>query len=108
VTIYEDAFKVPPDIGPEPDMVKDDLPSNTDFIDGAYGSDAGVRPITDEDAEDDVFDKPVREGENQEGPTGLVSTVRGETIRLFTNEGIRVIEGYFDRLPPESLDSSSR
>jgi len=90
-------------------MIDDDLPKNADFIDASYGPAAGARPITEEDLED-------FEGEGEHGgrstPTlrgpgaGILFSFGGETIRLMTNEGIRIIEGYYDNLPPESNTTS--
>ena len=105
----ENAFQRAPDLGPEPDMIEDDLPKNPDFIDASYGPGAGARPMTEEDLEDfedDYFGgrkTPTQEGVNS---VGVVSSVGGETIRMTTSEGIKIIEGYYNNLPPESITSS--
>lgn len=87
MTVDENAFRRPPAIGPEPDMIEDDLPTNSDFIDASYGPAAGARPI-----EDDEFENYDETG--------------GETIRILSGDGINIIEGYFDSLPPETNNSS--
>ena len=106
----ENAFRQPPAIGAEPDMIEDDLPSNLDFIDASYGSAAGARPLTPDDLED--YDE---DGDGRLTPTlkggetdKIVSNMGGETIRMLTKEGIHIIEGYYDELPPESTTSSSK
>jgi autophagy-related protein 2 len=86
-------------------MVEDDLPKNADFIDASYGPAAGARPMTEEDLEDFEEDHnggrrtPTQRGSDA---TGILSSFGGETIRLMANEGIRIIEGYYDNLLPET------
>lgn len=109
VTLEENAFRRPPALGPEPDMIEDDLPKNADFIDASYGPAGGARPMTEEDLED--FEEDNYSGRNtptQRGPdtAGILSSFGGETIRLMTSEGIHIVEGYYDSLPPETSTSS--
>ncbi|THU88398.1 hypothetical protein K435DRAFT_969064 [Dendrothele bispora CBS 962.96] len=81
------AFKKVPEIGPAPDMIYDDLPTNMDFLDESYGAAAGLRELDD----DDFNDFP---GED-------------ETIRMLRPEGLRIVEHHFDNLPPTVNDGSS-
>ena len=36
-----------------------------------------------------------------EAPQGITSTFGGETIRILRPEGLRIIENYFETLPPD-------
>ncbi|KAG8820739.1 autophagy- protein 2 [Serendipita sp. 400] len=111
--LENNAYKQPPRVGPEPDMVEDDLPKNPDYLDASYGAAAGARPIEDEDLEDPESDD---EFGGRRTPTpgdpsfiGIISTYGKETIKMLTTDGLKIIEGYFDRLPPvEQVLSSNR
>lgn len=109
----DNAFKQPPTIGPEPDMVEDDLPKNSEFIDASYGAAAGARPLTEEDLED-FDDDDDDDVDGRLTPTlgastdRIVSNVGGETVRLLSVEGIQIVEGYFDHLPAEIATAPSR
>ena len=109
MSLEENAFQRPPAIGPEPDMIEDDLPKNADFIDFSYGTDAGARPMTDEDLdgfEDGDFGGRNTPTQEAMDAIGIVSSVGGETIRMMNKGGIKIIEGYYDTLPPDSSTSS--
>lgn len=92
-----------PEIGPAPDMIEDDLPSNLDYLDESFSASAGLKALED-DEEDEFY---------PDGPTsftdqiGVVATYGGETIRILDPEGLQVIEHYFETLPPDSADESS-
>ncbi|KAF9265490.1 hypothetical protein L218DRAFT_860278 [Marasmius fiardii PR-910] len=99
------AFKRVPQIGPAPDMIYDDLPTNPDYLDESFGAAAGLRELTDEDLDDfdqDYID-PVLTAEEGQKP-GIVSRYGGETIRLLRSEGLKVVDDYFDNLPPEDTN----
>jgi autophagy-related protein 2 len=95
-----------PEVGPPPDLISDDLPTNLDYLDASFGTAAGLRELRDDDLNEfDVDDKadidriPYSVG----GPkTGIVSNIGGETIRILRPEGIRIVENYFDNLPPDT------
>ena len=40
--------------------------------------------------------------------TGIISIYGGETIRLLDPQGLRIVEKYFETLPPEAMDESKR
>ena len=97
MTLDENAFRrLAPALSYDPDMVEDDLPTNPDYIDVSYGSAAGVRDLTDEDL--DEFDDGGRLTPTQ-GNRGVVSVTGGETIKMLTQDGLNIIEGYYDNLP---------
>ena len=53
------AFKKMPEVGPAPDMIFDDLPTNLDYLDESFGAAAGLRELVDEDLDqfsDDEID----------------------------------------------------
>lgn len=86
-------------------MINDDLPSNLDYLDASFGTAAGFRELRDEDLDEfDVKDIPT----SGTSSAGVVSSVGGETIRVLSEGGIRIVEHYFDTLPPDSADDSSQ
>ncbi|KAG6866970.1 hypothetical protein C0991_003886 [Blastosporella zonata] len=98
------AFKKIPEVGPAPDMISDDLPTNMDYLDESFGAAAGLRELRDDDL--DEFDNeespPEYSGTTADG-TGVVSRVGGETIKMIRPEGISLTENYFDSLPPQDI-----
>jgi len=103
-SIDESAFRKPPEIGPTPDMIYDDLPTNLDYLDESFGTAAGLRELTDDDL--DEFD--IRDIANPIAPvsanTRVVSSVGGETIKMLSEDGIKIIDDYYDTLPRENID----
>ncbi|KAF9464765.1 hypothetical protein BDZ94DRAFT_466688 [Collybia nuda] len=109
-SIEDLAFQRMPEIGPAPDMINDDLPTNMDYLDESFGAAAGLRELRDDDL--DEFDRE-DDGEGRahlttiSGGIRIVSKVGGETIKIFRQEGIQVTEGYFDNLPPDTDSTNS-
>ncbi|KAJ6547632.1 hypothetical protein B0H19DRAFT_1221605 [Mycena capillaripes] len=99
------AFKRVPDVGPPPDMINDDLPTNMDYLDESFGTAAGLRELRDEDLDDFDVDDSL---ETSPPVAGVVSKVGGETVKMLRPEGLRVVEHYFDTLPPDTSDGSSK
>ncbi|KAL1733122.1 hypothetical protein EV714DRAFT_282136 [Schizophyllum commune] len=108
LAIDEQVYRRVPDLGPAPDLIADDLPTNPDYLDESFGAAAGFRELRDDDLED--FDD---EGEEIPvyAPTGsqagVIARAGGETIKMLRPEGINIVENYFDTLPPESQTQSS-
>ncbi|KAF7304826.1 GP-PDE domain-containing protein [Mycena kentingensis (nom. inval.)] len=99
------AFKRVPEVGPPPDMINDDLPTNMDYLDDSFGAAAGLRELRDEDLDDfDVDDAPI----DATNSPGLVSKVGGETIKMLRPEGLKIVEHHFNTLPPETTDVASK
>jgi len=99
-------------------MVDDDLPTNSDYLDAAFGAAAGLREFSDDEPMD-LSDSSVSDlAESQASITGrstptagnnhkgVISSVRGETIRILNPEGIHVVEDYFRNLPEDVLDDA--
>ncbi|KAF9013883.1 hypothetical protein BDQ17DRAFT_1341670 [Cyathus striatus] len=99
----ESTFHRPPELGPSPDMIDDDLPTNLDYLDESYGAAGGLRELTDEDLEDDSHEI-VNHRFIAPSEKGIISQFGSETIKMLQPEGIRVIEDYFDNI---SVDSTS-
>ncbi|KAG6814394.1 hypothetical protein H0H92_010980 [Tricholoma furcatifolium] len=103
-SVDDTAFRRIPEVGPPPDMIYDDLPTNMDYLDESFGAAAGLRELRDDDLDEFEVDEPqppdhtdiVTDG------TGVVSRVGGETIKLLHPEGIKVVENFFDTIPPHS------
>jgi autophagy-related protein 2 len=100
------AFRRQPDVGPAPDLISDDLPTNPDYLELFSGS-AGLRELRDDDLEDFDTQELVAQ-ENNLQPTGLVSLIGGETIRLLRPEGLQIVEHHFDTLVPDTVTSRSK
>lgn len=98
-----------PDLGPAPDMIHDDLPTNLDYLDASFGAAAGLRELRDEDLFD--FEQP-EFGQDPAaaapGIEGIISNIGGETIRMLVSEGIQMVEGHFENIPQDTVDISSR
>jgi len=101
-SLDEEAFKTLPEVGAAPDMINDDLPSNLDYLDESFGAAAGFREIGDDEFDEEDIPPP------DTSPEGVVSNVGGETIRMLSDSGIKIIEHHFDNLPPDALDDNSR
>lgn len=107
-SVDEMAFNRMPEVGPPPDMVNDDLPTNMDYLDESFGAAAGLREFRDEDLDDfDVDDNNIDKSSPIPGAPAIVSKVGGETVKMLRPEGLRHVEHYFDTLPPDTTDSSS-
>lgn len=104
-SVEEHAFHRMPELGPAPDMINDDLPTNLDYLDDSFGTAAGLRELRDDDLDD--FD---REDLADFGPvpgsvplqSNVISSVGGETIRMIAPQGIHIVEHYFNTLPAVS------
>ena len=101
-SVEDIAFQRPPEIGPAPDMIHDDLPTNPEYLDESFGSAAGLREFSDdelEDLEDDPCDEfDTKHTEFVEIKPGGTFSHNGETIKVYS-EGINVLEEYYENLP---------
>ncbi|KAJ7109447.1 hypothetical protein C8R44DRAFT_937041 [Mycena epipterygia] len=102
------AFKRVPEVGPPPDMINDDLPTNMDYLDESFGAAAGLRELRDEDLDDFDVDDDLDRGSPTPGAPEIVSKVGGETVKILRPEGLHIVEHYFDNLPPDASDGSSK
>ncbi|KAJ3562000.1 hypothetical protein NP233_g9845 [Leucocoprinus birnbaumii] len=107
-SVEDIAFKRPPEIGPAPDMIHDDLPTNPEYLDESFGAAAGLREFDDDeldDLEDDVDDDvQPKQNEFAEVEPGATFSHNGEIIKVHS-EGINMIEEYYDNLPPVLSES---
>ncbi|KAF8317481.1 hypothetical protein DL93DRAFT_2165719 [Clavulina sp. PMI_390] len=97
-SVDEHAFARPPEFTADADMIRDDLPSNIDYLEDSFGAAAGFRDITEDDLED--FDDPEAAFAAYAYPT--MNTAK-EEARILDPLGVRPVEYYFDNLPPEDL-----
>ncbi|EAU88507.1 hypothetical protein CC1G_04213 [Coprinopsis cinerea okayama7 len=104
-SIDEAAFRRVPEVGPAPDMIYDDLPTNLDYLDESFGAAAGLRELTDDDFDEfDAHDIDAQNVQISDHFTGVISSVGGETIKLLHEDGINIIENYYDTLPRETIE----
>ena len=101
-SLDEEAFKALPEVGAAPDMINDYLPSNRDYLDESFGAAAGFREIGDDEFDEEDI---LVSNANDEG---VLSNVGGETIRILSDTGIKVVEHHFDRLPPDAMGDNSQ
>ncbi|KAG6876556.1 hypothetical protein C0993_002318 [Termitomyces sp. T159_Od127] len=100
------AFKKNPEVGPVPDMIYDDLPTNMDYLDESFGAAAGLRELNDDDlVEFDLEESNAGYPDKTLG-VGVISKVGGETIKMLRPEGIKVTENYFLTVPPQTIDDN--
>lgn len=100
-SLDEHAFARPPEFTADADMIRDNLPLNTEYLEDSFGAAAGFRDITEDDLED-FIDPDDPEAAYAQGS----NTSRGvahETIRILDPLGVRPVEYYFDNMIPEDL-----
>jgi len=100
-SLDEEAFKTLPEVGAAPDMINDDLPSNLDYLDESFGAAAGFREIRDDEFDEEDIPTSNTDAEG-------VFSIGGETIRMLSDSGIKIVEHHFDNLPPDALSDSSQ
>lgn len=108
-SVDELAFKKMPEVGPAPDMINDDLPTNLEYLDESFGAAAGLRELSDDDLEgfeieETDLDKVTTSAAAGGSVPGIVSRVGGETIKMLRSEGVHIVDNFFDTLP---LDTAS-
>ncbi|KAG6874206.1 hypothetical protein C0995_003752 [Termitomyces sp. Mi166 len=102
------AFKKVPEVGPAPDLIYDDLPTNMDYLDESFGAAAGLRELRDDDLDEfDVEELQAGYPDNTPSGVGVVSRVGGETIRMHRPEGIKVIDNHFEIITPQTTDDDN-
>lgn len=101
-SLDEEAFKALPEVGAAPDMINDYLPSNPDYLDESFGAAAGFREIRDDEFDEE--DIPASDANAE----GVLSNVGGETVRIFSDSGIKIVEHHFDNLPPDAVGDTSQ
>jgi autophagy-related protein 2 len=107
-SVDELAFKKMPEVGPAPDMINDDLPTNLEYLDESFGAAAGLRELSDDDLEFDVEDAELNVTSISGTPmSGVVSRVGGETIKMLQEEGIHMLDNFYDTLPPETAGETA-
>jgi autophagy-related protein 2 len=105
-SLDEQAFGRAPEFGTTADMIYDDLPSNPEYLDASFGAAAGFRDMTDDDVEGfDEGDEPVTIPTAPDEP-GVISSIGGETIRILDPQGIDPVEGYWETLAPDGVNST--
>lgn len=101
-SLDEEAFKKFPEIGPIPDMIGDDLPSNLEYLDSSFGTAAGFRPL-DDDELDEFSPEEIAPGDYM--PKTGTSRFGGETIKML-QPSLNIVENFYDALPPGALVST--
>ncbi|KAG9015437.1 autophagy- protein 2 [Tulasnella sp. JGI-2019a] len=109
LSLEENAFTLP-DVGYTGDMIDDNLPTNPYYLDSAYGASGGVAVLPEEDFEE------LSDGERSPGPetptpgtpesVGILSNIKGETIRILDSDGLNIVEDYLDTVTPVDDDIS--
>lgn len=92
-----------PEIGPTPDMISDDLPTNPEYLDASFGAAGGFRELEDDDLDDNFYPEDTSSRYSQQASGTVISKVGGETIKMFV-PAISVDENFFNTLPAGVLD----
>jgi autophagy-related protein 2 len=100
-SLDENAFARPPEFTADADMIRDNLPLNTEYLEDSFGAAAGFRDLTEDDLEDfnDPDDPEAAYAQDANAPRGVAH----ETIRILDPLGVRPVEYYFDNMTPEDL-----
>lgn len=98
------AFKRNPEVGPAPDMIYDDLPTNLDYLDESFGAAAGLRELVDEDL--DEFDNDEIHINSAVDDPYVVSRIGGETIKIFDPQGLDVVEDFYLSIAPDKTQGT--
>ncbi|TBU50794.1 hypothetical protein BD309DRAFT_907025 [Dichomitus squalens] len=106
-SLDEQAFRRLPEVGAAPDMIEDDLPTNADYLDEHFGAAAGLRDFSDEEFEVSDLEGSYVQSAPIGGAKSPSSTFGGETIRMLRPEGLRIVENYFETLPPDPGEAAS-
>lgn len=93
-----------PEVGPAPDMINDDLPTNLEYLDESFGAAAGLRELSDDEFDIEETGLNTAAGSSV---SGLVSRVGGETIKMLRPEGIRILDNFFDTLAIETAGETA-
>ena len=105
-SVDEHIFRRIPEVGPAPDMINDDLPSNLDYLDASFGTAAGLRELRDDDLDEFDLEDAGRVTPTQSAlQLGIISNVGGETIKIL--RPFDIVENHFDTLVPDSAGGDS-
>ncbi|CAE6515684.1 unnamed protein product [Rhizoctonia solani] len=118
-----------PELGPTLDIIKDDVPKNLDYLDDSFGATGRLIALSDEEPSSESTDEEEMSESILGGASAILSPVHhsrayetashiitpeeeaqgyhGETITLLTNEGINIVEDYFENVEPEPLLTTS-
>ena len=111
-SVEDIALRRLPEVGPAPDMINDDLPTNIDYLDESFSATAGLRELRDEDlddfSDDHDFEVDLASSATEHSGTGIISRVRGETVKMMRQEGIQVVENFFESLPMDTSAGSQQ
>ncbi|KAG8940274.1 autophagy- protein 2, partial [Tulasnella sp. 408] len=103
-SIDENAFASAPEVDIGGDLIQDDLPTNPDFLDTAYGTSGGVTVYSDDEFEDlSPIDEsaPVVSGSTPSTPESkTLSAFKGETVKILASGPINIIEDFYDTVTP--------
>ncbi|KAJ1308011.1 hypothetical protein OPQ81_002082 [Rhizoctonia solani] len=114
-----------PELGPTLDIIKDDVPKNPEYLGQSLGINGGLIELSDEElssesaGEEEMSESILEEGSaiispvhraRTYGSASHISTpeedpqgYHGETITILANEGINIVEDYFENVEPEPL-----
>ncbi|OBZ75363.1 Autophagy-related protein 2 [Grifola frondosa] len=106
-SLDEHAFRQLPEVGAAPDMIIDDLPTNSDYLDESFGAAAGLRELSDDEFDEYDLESPATPSAVESAYQSSTTKFGGETIKMLRPEGLHIIEHHFDNLPPDPGDTSS-
>lgn len=86
-------------------MIHDDLPSNPEYLDDSFSASAGLRALDDSDL-DEFNVEDIDNSSPSTNQDGHISQHGGETVRMLGSDGLRIVDNYYETLPPETTDNS--
>ncbi|KAF8516917.1 hypothetical protein BU17DRAFT_50360 [Hysterangium stoloniferum] len=101
-SVDENAFTRMPDFGPAPDMIYDDLPKNSEYLNTSFGAAGRHQEL---EGSDMLGARHSSLGSTVGGPQStedIISNFGGETIRMLDSRGIRLTEGYFENIQEDT------
>ncbi|KAG8933304.1 autophagy- protein 2 [Tulasnella sp. 417] len=103
-SIDENAFASAPEVDIGGDLIQDDLPTNLDFLDTAYGTSGGVTVYSDDEFEDlspiDESAQVTSASTPSTPESKSLSTFKGESVRILGAGPINIIEDFYDTVIP--------
>lgn len=102
-SVDEQAFRRHPVIGPLPDLISDDLPSNPEYLDASFSAAAGFRELDDDEDEFSLDEEQIP----RDTSGIIISKHGGETVRMLLSNNLSVTEFFYDTMTPDNLDLAS-
>ncbi len=87
------------------DLINDEVPSNLDYLDEAFGTSGGVTALSDEEdfgalSDEGPYGSSPSTPVDEPPETPPTANLRQETIDLLHPEGVNIIEDFYENITP--------